>query len=233
MDVALDYNQKVSLVRFLDKAVVPTRFTIRADVLPLDGVTDLDIDISLAKIKFWFETIVSRSIVFCRSNLVALDMLLDADGKARVTNHLMICPEEPHDDHLAALMQSKMTALSKGRIAFGCIRIRNDTPSGLVFTYVGDSSEDLPEMKEWFATEPYYFTEPWWVRDDASTLDLVPAGKDIDFDKCPPWAFSLSFIEDAVRPREPAMEDELDVNRNEGLGGFRPKVIDGGRTDER
>src|ERR1051325_4995519 len=124
MDVMLDFSQKVSFVRYINNAVLATRFTIRADVLPMDGVEEIDIDISLAKIKFWYETVVSRSVVFGRHNEMAWATLLDDDGKPRVTNTLMVTPDEPNDDHLASLMQSKMAALSKGRILFPCVRLK-------------------------------------------------------------------------------------------------------------
>jgi len=228
MEISLDYTQKMSFVRYLDNTLIPARFTVRADVMPTEGVDDLDIDISFAKIKFWCETIVSRSIVFSRNNLMALDMLLDADGKPRLTNNLMITPDEPNDDHFAAVLQSKMTALAKGKIVFGCVRIENDSPSGLVFTYLGDWQDDLPVMADWFTTQPYYFSVPWWVRDDASTLDLIAAGDQIDVSKPPPWAFSLDFIEDAVRPLYPEKPIEQAVIR----GAFRPKVINGGQDEK-
>lgn len=219
MDVAIDFSCNVSLIRYLDATLVPVRFTLHAELLPTDDVEDIDLDIGFAKIKFWFDSIVSRCVVCSHTNLLAIDMLFDDEGNPRLTNHLMITPEEPNDDHLAVLLQSKMTALAKQKILFGCIRIETDSPTGLVFTYGGDWQDDLPTMADWFDKKPYYFDTPWWERDDVSTLDILPA-EEQDFSRRPAWAMSLDFIEDAIRP--PPQESVV-------KGSFRPKVINGGR----
>ena len=204
--------------------MIPCHLTIRAEVLPSEEAEEIDFDITFGKIKFWFETIVSRSVVFCRSNKTAIDMMLQDGNRPRMMNHMMITPFEPTDEHLAVLFQSKMEALSEGKINFGCIRVESDSSHGLVFTYVGDWKKDLPEMKDWFSTTPYYFETPWWTRDDVSTIDMIVG--DIDVDIIPPWAFKLDFIKTSMRPN---------VENTESVvikGAFRPKVIDGGRNDD-
>lgn len=223
INVVIDFTQKVSLVRFLGNALLPSSIAIRAEVIPSELAEEIDFDVTVAKIKFWFETIVSRSVVFCRTNETAIGMMIGEEGRSKISNHMMITPYEPTDEHLACLFQSKMSALSGGSIDFGYIRIRTDS-SGLVFTYVGEWEDDLPNMENWFSTKPYYFETPWWTRDDVSTIDMTIG--EIDPAEPPAWAFKLDFIEDSIRPKS---DDNPTVVIK---GAFQPKIIDGGETEE-
>lgn len=224
--VLIDFTQKVNVVRFLGNELQPVQLTIKAEVLPNPEMEEIDFDVAFAKIKFWFETIVSRSVICSRTNAMAFGMLLDAEtGRPRLTNHLMFTPFEPREEHLGMLFQSKMAALSGGTIMFGCVRVQSNVSGGLVFTYVGDSDEDLPEMKDWFSSKPYYFETPWWTRDDASTIDMM-IGDDVSTP--PSWAFKLDFIENSIRPKAPKEEK----SQEDVVIKFKPKVIDGGKDKE-
>ena len=223
-NVIIDFSHKITLIRYLGNSMAPVALKMRAEVFPNDTALEIDFDVTFSKIKFWFETVVSRSIVFCRSNLTAMEMLLNATGRPRTFNQLMMTPFEPTDEHLAVLFQSKMTAFSKGTMEFGCVRIEA-AEGGLVFTYVGDWRDDLPTMDDWFPTKPYFFETPWWQRDDASTLDTITV--DADITQIPSWAYSLDFIEKAIRPNKANLQPEEVVIR----GAFRPKIINGGKDD--
>jgi hypothetical protein len=225
INVVIDYTQKVNLIRFLGNNLLPSSLSIRAEVVPSEEAQEIDFDVTFAKIKFWFDTIVSRSVVFCRANETAINMMISEEGRPKIANHMMITPFEPNDEHLACIFQSKMTALSGGTVNFGCVRIKTDA-NGLVFTYVGDWHDDLPEMKDWFETKPYYFESPWWTRDDVSTIDMTVG--DIDPQVPPAWAFKLDFIGDSIRPKaDDAIKESVIIK-----GTFLPKVIDGGQPDE-
>jgi hypothetical protein len=231
VNVLIDYTHTVSVVRMLGNVLVPARLTIKAQVLPSQDADPTDFDVTFAKVRFWFETVVSRAVIFGRDNHPALQMFTDEAGKARVVNYLMITPSEPTDEHLGALFQSKMTALSGGMMEFGVVRVNSESQTGLVWSYVGDWQEDLPSMENWFSTKPYYFDKPWWARDDTSTIDMIAEGV-TDFSQIPTWAFTLDFIEKAIRPKvnadgsapEPAAESLENIVIR---GTFRPKVIDG------
>jgi hypothetical protein len=232
VNVLIDFTQTVSIVRMMGNAITPARLTIKAQVLPSQDAQEVDFDITFAKIKFWFETVVCRTVVLCRDNVQALSMFTDGEGKSRVVNYLMICPSEPTDEHLGALFQSKMSALSNGTMEFGVVRVNSESQSGLVWSYVGDWREDLPDMANWFATKPYYFEHPWWARNDTSTIDIIASGV-TDFSQPPNWAFNLDFIETAIRPKasEPGVDVATSLENIVIRGAFRPKVIDGG-SDE-
>lgn len=223
INVVIDFTQKVSLIRYLGNSLLPSSLSIRAEVIPSDTAQEIDFDVTFAKIKFWFETIVARSVVFCRTNETAIGMMISEEGRPKIANHMMITPFEPSDEHLACIFQSKMSALSGGTIDFGYVRIKTDS-TGLVFTYVGNWQDDLPVMEDWFSTKPYYFDTPWWTRDDVSTIDMTVG--EIDPLVPPAWAFKLDFIDESIRPK-------TDENPTVIIkGAFQPKIIDGGETDE-
>src|ERR1044072_6176525 len=92
VNVIIDFSHKVSLIRFLGNSMAPVRLKLRAEVFPKEDVDEIDFDITFAKVKFWFETVVSRSVVYCHTNKTANDMLLSRGGKPRVINHLMMTP---------------------------------------------------------------------------------------------------------------------------------------------
>jgi|SRR5882672_11503317 len=223
INIIIDFSHKFSLIRCLGDAMLPVRLSLRADVFASETAQEIDFDITFAKIKFWFETVISRSVVFARTNNNALSMLIGEGGQPRLANNLMLTPFEPTDEHLAVLFQSKMGALSGGNIEFGGVRIEAEG-AGLVFTYVGDWRDDLPAMEDWFNKKPYYFEEPWWCRDDASTLDVIGDGADPT--QPPAWAYKLDFIANAIRPKVPESEKN---EKKEKPRGFRPKVISGGK----
>jgi hypothetical protein len=225
VNVTIDFCHRVNLIRYLGNTMAPIRLNMRAEVFPSETAEEIDFDVTFSKIKFWLETVISRSIVFCRTNTTAMEMLLSETGKPKVVNHLMVTPFEPTDEHIAVLLQSKMGAFAKGAIEFGCIRVESED-GGLVFTYVGDWQDDLPKMDDWFAVKPYYFPVPWWERDDASTMDMIAV--DADINQLPAWAYRLDFIDAAIRPAAPVKPVDEVVIR----GAFRPKVIVGGSNDE-
>ena len=225
--VVIDYSQKVNIVRFIGNELQPAQITIKAEVMPNPESKEIDFDVAFAKIKFWFDNVVSRSVVCSRTNATALKMLIDAEsGAPMLINRLMFTPYEPRDEHLGVLFQAKMEALSSGSFHFGCVQVQSGG-NGLMFTYVGEWQRDLPEMAEWFSATPYYFEQPWWARDDASTIDMM-IGDDTSVP--PPWAFTLDFIESSLRPQTPAEQTEKPPE--EVVIKFKPKVIDGGKDKE-
>lgn len=220
----VDFKHSFTLVRVLGNTIVPARMKMRAEVIPAEDAQEIDFNITFIKTKFWLDNVVAKSVAFSHENALGWSMMLDSEKKPRFTNTLMITPYEPTDDHLAVLLQAKMAAFSGGKLEFGCIRVEAEG-EGVVYTYVGDWTEDLPTMDNWLASKPYYFDVPWWMRDDASNLDVAPP-EGADVTAPPPWAFSLDFIEQAIRPRKPAdepLEPPVVIK-----GAFRPKVIDGG-----
>ena len=224
LEVFTAMNFEVKLTRVIDNILVPSLLKFTADFEPHDDTTEDDIDRSFAKIRYWLDNIVSRCLVFSHDNDAALAMFIDENGHPRTGNVVMLTPDEPDDQHLCALFQAKLTALSGLTIEFGPMEVKSDNVMGLTFTFIGDPDEILPGIKEWVG-ERSYFSDPWWNRDDGSTLDAVPAD-DADLDVKPSWAFSFEFLDRPRHAQTPASEKTVVVRPQ-----FRPLVIDGGKEE--
>ena len=215
--IIIEFKQSVNLVRFIGNGLIPTKLNIKAEIIPTEETEDSDFDVAFTKIKFWFDTIVNHAVAYCIGNEMAFNMMIK-DGHPQLANHLIITPNEPSDEHLAALFQSKMQALSSNKFTFGQIKIESKSFNGLVFTYIGSWEDDLPEMKDWFSTTPYYFETPWWTRDDISTIDMIIG--EYDAENTPMWATKLDFIEQTILSENPSTQNIV-------KGTFKPKIIDG------
>lgn len=214
-DVLVSFEHEVTLIRVFENVFLPSVLKISADLYPSIALEDDDFEIAMTKTRFWLDSIASRCIVFARGNDNAMAMLIDENGKNRSNNQIMLTPYEPMDYHIAALFQSKLTSLSNDAIVFGSVEIRSSNMVGLVVRFVGNSEDSLPDMAEWIGDRSY-FESPWWMRDDASTLDVIPP-EGADLNEKPKWAYSLDFLNQTIRPSEDV------VLHHE----FRPIVIDG------
>lgn len=208
----IHYTFKFSLCRLVDNLLVPSNFKCKAEV---DIVDEDLIELAIRKINYWLENIVSASIAVAANNAIGFQMLLDENSTPRLQNPMMICPDEPTDNNLCVLLQSKLQALAGGAFAVGMIELTSDNAEGLMFTYVGDSEDMLPSMEDWIAG-PTWFSRPWWERDDASTFDTV-APEDADLTKTPVWAYDLGFVARDMMP-----QDAIVLK-----GDFSPRIIDG------
>lgn len=216
----INYHIETRLTRVVGNTLIPSKLQIRADVDTLDAAEDADLSLALTKIKFFFEQIVSKSIVYSADNEYAMEMFIDPTGRNRTSNQIMTTPGEPNDEVLATIFQAKMNALANGALVFPMVEIKADNLLGLSFTFVGEARKVLPTNEEWIG-ERSFFDRPWWDRNDASTLDVVPP-PDADLTKRPAWAYSLDVLGSqkaetgvVVRP-----------------SAFKPTVISGGKDPE-
>jgi hypothetical protein len=224
-DFFITYSFEVVLLRLIQNIIVPSHFFISANLDRGETATDAEMELALAKARYWFENVVSKCIAFGRDNTVAFDMLIEDDGTPRVGNLFMLVPDSPSDEMLGALFQSKMNALSKGAFVVEALEIKSDNLAGISFTLVGDPSVYLPmTMEEWLAG-PSFFEQPWWLRDDASTFDMYAMDESTRNQK-PSWAFSLDFL-DKSKSDKPMKTEGASVIRP----SFQPKVIKGGKDD--
>lgn len=219
-DVFTTMTYTITFTRVIDNIIVPSELKLIIDFEPHDEITDDELDKSLGKIKYWMENIVSRSLVFCRDNEAAVNMFVDDHGNPRSGNVILLTPDEPDDPHLAALIQAKLSALSGHLIDFGPIEVQSShNQYGLGFTFSGDALSILPGIKDWIG-ERSYFADPWWNRDDGSTMDLIPE-EGADLSIRPPWAFEF-------RVKTPEINKEPTVIRPR----FSPTIISGGKEED-
>jgi hypothetical protein len=214
----IHYTFQTTLVRFIENMMLPSHLTMKAEV---EFIEEDNIDFALQKIEYWLDNFVAKAVVFCANNATAMDSLLDEQKAPRLQNYLMVTPEEPTDDVLAMIFQSKLQALANGAMAIGMIEVTSDNSAGLGFTYVGDGEDELPAMDEWIMGANW-FSVPWWCRNDASMIDtMAPEGADLSV--APGWAMDLEFL----RKGESNAPEALIIKAN-----FKPKIIDGGTPEE-
>jgi len=208
------------LVRVMENVIIPSNIKLKMEFIPMDDADSENIDRAFTKIRYWLDNVVNNAVLFSYENEAALDMFIDEEGRnPRVANMLMLTPDEPNDQLMAAIFQAKLQALAGTCLAFGPVEIQSDNQIGLSFTFVGDSSAVLPTMDDWIG-ERSYFDKPWWDRDDGSTLDVMPP-EGADLSDKPTWAFSFDFLD---KPKV-ALGSSGKIVRPE----FRPTIIDGGK----
>lgn len=212
-------------IRIVDNRLVPTHWKIQAEVLyEDDGLEedpegDLEIKIAIAKIKYWLEHVISGSLLFDASNDWAFESFFDEDGRCTSGNNIVMFPHTPTDDLIAEVLHSKMNAIGGKYLQFGIIELTSDEKTGLSYMFTGDGENNLPEMSDWIG-ERAYFDKPWWARDDASTIDLIP-GPEANLEEKPPSAYSLDFIRQSFKKQ--FGEEAVVVRPN-----FKPTVLKGG-----
>jgi hypothetical protein len=217
-DMIVQHSFEVSFTRIIGDIVIPTRLSVKAEVAIDDTTTDENVDLLMTKVQYWIDHCMARSVIFCPANTLALEMMLDGEGSPRTSNLLMLTPDEPSDDHLAVILQAKLSALGDDMLIFGSVELKSDNSSGLTFTYIGDNEDILPSMGDW-VPGPNWFSVPWWHRNDVSMIDTVPS-PDTDLTDTPGWATNFDFL----TKRETASAVIV-------KGEFRPQVIDGGKRD--
>lgn len=213
---------KLKMIRVLEETLIPTTIKFKAEFIPGEG----DLEFAFRKIDFWLNNIADHALVFAHDDDASITAFIDEEaGKRRMGNVIMLTPKDPDDQHLAALFQAKLQALSGQSIGWGPIEVKSDNDMGFRFTFVGDSTAFLPRMEEWVGKHTY-FDKPWWDRDDATCMDVRPPD-DADVSITPEWAMSLDFLKDP----EPGATSSLG-------GGkilkpeFRPNIIDGGKKED-
>lgn len=214
---------KFKTIRIVDNVITAFHNEIRSEVYIDEDADDRDISMALEKIHFWFDYIVSNGVMFARDNDFALSVMFDPEGMARSGNIPIVCPDDPTDDHIIAIMHAKLNALGNGVINFGGLEIHSDTRENLIVTFTGYGELILPDMEEWIG-ERHFHSVPWWCRGDGSTLDVVPL-EESDLTKPPTTGVDMSFIEDRFRRSD---SDAAIIIRPE----FKPEIIRGGKDDK-
>ena len=221
-ELYLNYKTEFKATRIIDNVMYPTFFTLTSDVwFNMDHLDpqdrDYQLNLTLIKIDFFYKNLIDNSIMYGALNDWADGFLLK-NNEIQADNVLVKCPLEPSDDHLAMLFQSKMNSLSKNNLVFGGVTITSNNSRGLSFTFVGDATESLPDMTEWIG-DTTYFKEPWWIRDDSSTMDITPL-PDADLNDKPSFAFDLDFLGESLKP-----ENIEKFTNNVIKPKFRPYVV--------
>jgi hypothetical protein len=211
--------------RIIGQKLSPATIKLKVDVSTLGEDTDdysAKMEIALAKMDYWVKKVIDKSIIIDADNEWAISCFM-GETRPETTNMIILTPEVPTDALLCELFLCKFKALSNGAFDFHSCEIESSDGRGLSFMFVGGTpGETFPTDEEWLG-ERNYFSKSWWNRNDASTLDISPDEED-DISTPPMWAYSLSFI--AEQMALPQTTSNVVVRPE-----FRPKVIDGGKTE--
>lgn len=127
-------------------------------------------------------------------------------------------PTDPNDAILAQVFQAKLNALADDILEVGAVEIKSTNGTDLTVLFTGNASLMLPDMESWVG-EKNWFSEPWWNRNDASTMDVVMTEED-DMSSPPSFAFSLDFLFDMFGDTEGSSEEIIVLKE------FRPTIIE-------
>lgn len=224
LDLFLSFSIDVKMIRLLNNILVPTELHLSASIERSEEASDYDMELGIAKCRYWLEHVVTKTIAFNKDNDLAVEMFIDPEARTpRVANIFMLTPGEPRDELLGMIFQAKLTALSGGAFTVEAMNVESDNLNGLCFTLGGNhAAVFLPTtMEAWLGAESY-FDVPWWMRDDRSTLDVYLT-EDADVTTPPAWASSLNFLD----KRTKKVEDNMTVIRPE----FKPTIIKGGKDE--
>lgn len=167
MKIENTMTARFRIVRLLDNDLVPADCKISV-TFALNDKTDADqMAGRFMAMKEWIHSYVDGSIAF------NLGTDLDTTLFEQVANNVILCPDEPTDPMLLALIHSKLTAIADGHIEITKTTIESDIASGLMQSISGTTDDWLPDITAWMG-EKYFFDKPWWCRSDSSTIDLFP-----------------------------------------------------------
>jgi hypothetical protein len=219
-DICIRLNLGFQAIRVIQNELLPNIWNLTIDVISSGelAIDSIEVSGAFAKMKYWVEEIVNGSVIFSSDNKWAIGTFFHKDGKDASRNNLLLLPGTVNDITLAQVIYAKLTALSSGYVILGPLEITSEDSQGLSFFYTGET-DSLPDIKQWIGNR-YFFNQPWWQRNDSSTMDVAPSAK-TDISILPNYASSLDFL--IARPRKKRRQ-KAELIRPV----FRPKIINGG-----
>ena len=174
METVLINNLSVSfrINRLIDDRLYASSCDISMDLDFEEGVAATEHKDRLTIMRRWISEILDNSIAFNIQNSVNTDLF------GQVANHLMFCPDEPHDHILLLLIIAKLNAIGQGSVVISSGSINSDTNLGFGNSLLGDPLDMLPSATDWMG-EIRYWPQPWWNRPDGGMMD-IPVAKDED-----------------------------------------------------
>lgn len=199
---------------------------IEGRLVSSDCMLELEMDIpptsdpGLAKdrlkaMRMWIERFLDGCVAF------GVGTEVDTALFERISNHVMMCPDEPHDYLLLVLIHSKLLAICGDEVLISGTSMDTDTGEGFSNTVEGTAEDWLPSMEEWIG--PRYFHDlPWWNRPDSSMMDLKPDDDD-DLSNKPELGMDLIAMVSS-ESNEP-MQHDLQQVAEIIKPSFKPRII--------
>lgn len=180
---------------------------------------DSDLDVAKTKIKamkFWLQCFVHDCVAYNVHTNLNTSLLEE------ISNNIMMCPDDPHDYLLLTLLHSKLIAIGGDDILIKSTTLFADTGDGFSHTLAGLNDDFLPSIDEWIGKRRF-FEQPWWNREDSSTIDLMPQD-DEDLTILPKLGENLYEMV-ADLPKNTAVDNSQTAEIIKPM--FKPQIIDG------
>ena len=194
--------KQIRVIRLLEGQLLFSNIDLHVS-LEFDGSDKKpDIKSKIKAMMIWINEYLNGSVLY--NVLTEHDTTLFEE----ITNHVVMCPDEPHDYLVAMLIHSKLQAFGGNQVRIKFTSVQSDTSDGFCQKISGDAALLLPDMKIWIG-QRHFHAAPWWCRDDSSTVDMKPEDSD-DLNKIPELgdqlidcieSTSAEIIKPAFKPR--------------------------------
>lgn len=214
----LTYDKKVNVIRCIGDRFYPSELKIKLQFQILHEFDDYFLTVLIGKMDYFFDFVVTDSIIVDKNNDSMTDVILDGDGFPIKGNNVILTPGDPSDALLSILFQSKMTAISGDFLDIYASEVSSSNTLGISTKFLGYGPDYLPTQSDWFGENSWY-DQPWWMRPDASTMDAE------NFHttnlEIPPFNRTFDEIEELI--------SEIDNPTNVvvvDFEGFKPRIVE-------
>lgn len=200
------------MIRLLEDHLVASNFALDCviDIIPTTNPSNAKDRIKAMRL--WLDEFLDGSVAF------GVNTGVNTDTLESIGNHIVMCPDDPHDYLLLLLVHSKLDAIAGDDIVISKTTLMSDTGEGFSNSVEGTTEDWLPSNVNWMGEKAYH-DRPWWSRPDSSTIDMKYEEGD-DIEKIPEMGIDLI---GAVRGSQPQEENKplADIVRP----AFKPRVI--------
>ena len=163
------YTNSFSIIRLMDNRLYSNRCKISLELDLLNSTSTGSLQegsVALKKIDRWITTVLDQSVFYHVADDVDTGMF------SHLENNIIFSPGETYDHMLAMLLHCKLNAIGQNHVRIVQIELSSSMNKNLVHRFSGNAAEKFPSNSEWVGTTSY-FSEPWWLRSDGSTMDMI------------------------------------------------------------
>lgn len=170
-NIETEILKQIRIIRLLDGELLGSDIDLHVN-LEFDGSDKKPmIKSKLKAMMIWINEYLNGSIFY------SVQTEHDTALFEEVKNHVVMCPDEPHDYLIAMLVHSKLQAFGGNVVSIKSTAVQSDSSDGFCQKVTGDVSVLLPDMKIWIG-QRHFHAAPWWRRHDSSTVDMKPDEND-------------------------------------------------------
>jgi hypothetical protein len=210
---------RFKLIRLIDDRLESSKCKLEL-LLSLNNKLDAKASSTrLRAMKIWIESFVNGCVCY------NLNTEIDTEILAEISNHVMMCHDEPHDHILLMLLHTKLTTIGGDDVLIMSSTLSSDTGEGFSCTASGPSGDCLPTMEAWIGERSFH-PSPWWYRDDSSMFDMYPE-EDEDLSIIPKLGENMIKLVQDLDKEEADEEADDDVQMAEIIKPkFKPRIIE-------